>query len=109
VVVGQPQGKLDVKDVEQLDEVVGPAGADCAGSHGVFQREVPADDPGNQFAQRGVGVGVCGAGERDHGGKLRVTEAGEGAAQPAENEGEHQARTGVVRTQARHDEDARGR
>ena len=50
VVVGQPERNLDVKDVEQLDEVVGPAGADGAGAHGVLQREVPADDPGDQIS-----------------------------------------------------------
>jgi len=39
----------------------------------------PADDPGDEFAERGVGVGVGGAGDGNHAGELGVTEASEGA------------------------------
>ena len=51
VIVGQPQWHVDVEDIEQFDEVVRPSGRDGAGAHGVFEGQVPADDPGEQFAE----------------------------------------------------------
>src|SRR6266436_5231882 len=45
VVIGQPQRHLDIENIEQLDEVVGPSRGNRARAHGVFQREIPADDP----------------------------------------------------------------
>ena len=92
VVVRQPQRHLDVENIEQLDEVVRPAGRDRARAHGVFQRQVPADNPGEQFAQSGVSIGISAARERNHRGKFGVAEPGEGAADPGKHEGEHQAR-----------------
>ena len=43
---------------------------------GVFENQIPADDPGEDFAQRGVGIGIGAAGDGDHGGQLRVTKTG---------------------------------
>ena len=54
VVVGQPQRHIDLENLEKLDEVVRPARRNRAGTHGVFQRQVPADDPREQFTQRGI-------------------------------------------------------
>ena len=48
---------------------------------GVFENQIPADDPGEDFAQRGVGIGVGAAGDGDHGGKLGVTKTGKAAGQ----------------------------
>jgi hypothetical protein len=86
VIVCQPQGHFDVQDVQQFDEVVAPSRGHGAGAHGVFQRQVPTDDPGEQLAQRGVRVGVRAARQRNHGGEFRVAQAGKGAAQPGEDE-----------------------
>ncbi len=107
VIVGQPQRHLDLEHIQQLDEVVGPAGRDRARAHGVLEREVPADDPGEQLAQRGVGVCVGAAGQRDHGRELRVAESREGASQSRHHEREHEPRAGIVRAQPGEHEDAR--
>ena len=45
----------------------------------VLEDEVPADDPGDELAERGVGVGVGRAGDGDHTGQLGVAKAGEAA------------------------------
>ena len=82
VVVGQPQRHLDLENIEQLDEVVGPAGRNRARTHGIFQREVPADDPGEQLTQRGIGIGVSAARQRNHRGKFRVAKPRKSAPQP---------------------------
>jgi hypothetical protein len=50
VIVCQPQRYFDVQNVQQFDEVVGPAGRDCARSHGIFKRQVPADNPREELA-----------------------------------------------------------
>ena len=80
VVVGEPERHAQMENVEKLDEMVGPAGRYGAGAHGVFQREVPADDPGENFAERGISVGVRAARERNKCRKFRVAEARERAA-----------------------------
>ena len=105
MIVGQPERHLQVKDLQQLDEVIGPAGRDGAGAHGVLQREIPSDNPGENFAKCRVGVGIGAAGEGNHGSKLSVAETCEGAAQPRQDEGKHETRAGVMGPQAGKDED----
>ena len=46
---------------------------------GVFQDQVPADDPGDQLAHRRIGVGVSAAGDGDHRGQLGVAQRSEAA------------------------------
>ena len=60
-------------------EVLRPAVGDGGGGDGVFEDEVPADDPGEHLAQRDIGVGVGGAGHRRHRGEFRVAQGGEDA------------------------------
>ena len=106
MIVGQPQRHLNVEYVEQLYKVIGPAGRYRAGPHGVFQRQIPADDPGEEFAHRRIGIRIGAARQWDHRGKLGVTQGGEGASEPGEDEGQHQPGSGVVRAQSGQDEDA---
>ena len=68
--------------LDEGDKVAGPADGDGGGGEEVFEDEVPADDPGKELAHGGIGVGVGAAGDGDHGGELRVAEAGEKAAEP---------------------------
>ncbi len=107
VVVAEPEGNPEAEDPQQFHEVIRPSGADRAGSHGVLEGKIPADDPGEEFAQRGVGVCVSRAGQGNHGRKLGVTKARKGAADAAQHEGEHEAGTGPVRAQAGHHKNAR--
>lgn len=76
----------------------GKADADAHVGEGVFEDEIPADDPGDEFAEGGVGVGVGGAGDGDHGGQLGVAEAGESAddGDEDEREGERGACSGAA-------------
>jgi len=67
---------MDVEPVEQVDEMSGEADGDAHVGEGVFEDEIPADDPGDKLAEHGIGVGVSGAGNGDHAGELGITEAG---------------------------------
>ena len=62
-------------------------------AEGVLEDEVPADDPGDQLAERRVGVGVGRPGDGDHAGELGVAEAGEGADDSHQHQRHRQRRT----------------
>ena len=95
------------KIAEQVLEVRGPAVGHRGRGHGVFQDQVPADDPGEQLAERRVGVGVGRARHRHHGGELGVAQGREHAGEARGDEGEHQGGPGlVVRGHAGEHEDA---
>ena len=85
------------KEWKQLDYVAGPADRHGGGADGVFEHEIPADDPREQLAHRGVGVGVRAAGDGDHGGEFAVAHAREGAADGGDDEGEDHGGPGVFR------------
>ena len=55
----------------------GKADANGHVANGVFEYQVPADNPGNEFAHSGVGVRVRTASDWDHGGELCVTNRSE--------------------------------
>ena len=86
----------DAEVLEERDHVSRPAHRDGGGGEEVLQNQVPADDPGEELAQRRVAVGVGGAGDRDHGGEFGVAQSGEGAGGTGEDEGDHDPRAGVV-------------
>ena len=93
---------------EQFVEVSAPGRGHRGAAHRVFEDQVPADEPGEDFAQRRVGVGVGAAGHRGHGGELGVAQGGEGAAQPGDGVGDRHRGPGVEgRGPAGHHEDAR--
>ena len=77
---------------QQGVEIVGPAGGDDARADGVFQDEVPADDPGDELAERCISVGIGTAGHRHHAGELGIAKRGESAADGRQQEREHQRR-----------------
>ena len=88
-------GGMDAEPVEQRDDVRGEADADGHVGEGVFEDQVPADDPGDQLAERGVGVGVGRAGDGDHRRQFGVAEAGEAADDGDENQRERERRSGA--------------
>ena len=74
----------------------GEANADAHVGAGVFKDQIPADDPCDELAERGVGVGVSRAGDRNHGGQFGVAEAGERADQGRDqHHGERDGGTGA--------------
>jgi len=67
---GDPlEGQVDAEPVEEVDQMRGETHADAHVAEGVFEDQVPADDPGNQLAERGVRVIVDG--EREFDGSLK--------------------------------------
>ena len=77
-------------------------------AHRVFQDQVPADDPRQEFAQCRISVRVGGTGNGGHRGEFGVTQRGEDASNAGDHERQRQRRTRlVVRSLADQDENAR--
>ena len=89
-------GKVDSHAREQLHHVSGPAGSHCRGAESVFQDQIPADDPGEDFAQRGIPVSVGRSRDGNQGCKLRVAEASKRTGDSGEGEGEHDGGPGIL-------------
>src|SRR5260370_6946113 len=106
MIVSEPERHLYVKNVQQLDEVVGPARGNGAGAHGVFEGEIPPDDPGEEFAESGVSVSVGTPGQRNHSGELGIAKSRERASQAGDYEGKHQSGARIVRAESGKHEDA---
>ena len=99
VAVGAGQFRRDDQAVvaEQADHVARPADRDHRGRQSVFEQQQAAHDPGREFADRGVAVGVGRAGHRQGRGQLGVAQAGQGADDARDQEGQQHGRTGVQR------------
>ncbi len=89
------RARMQAEPVEEIDNVGGEADADAHVGAGVFENQVPADDPGNELAERGVSVSVGRAGDGNHGGQLGVAEAGERADEGHQHHRERNGRTGA--------------
>ena len=92
---GEPVGELDPERAQQGREVARPRDRHGDVADGVLQDQVPTDDPGDQLAERGVGIGVGAARDGDHRGELRVAEARQRADRAEQHEGQHQRRSGA--------------
>ena len=104
VVDREPRGQVDPEALQERVEVVRPRDRDGDVADRVLDDQVPADDPGDELAERAVGVRVGGAGDGHHRGELRVAEGREAADDRRQDEGEDQRRS-----RARPDGVARGR
>src|SRR6476660_3415130 len=87
---------LHPEPVEDPIRVLAPGDGDGRRGYGILEDQIPSDDPGDQLAHRGVGIGVSAAGERNHGGKLGVTKTGKCAAEAGNDEGENDGWTRTV-------------
>ena len=94
---GQGGGQRHAEAAEEAHRVARPANGHRRGTHGVFQQEVPTDDPGEDFADGGVGVAVGAAADRDHGGQFGVAQRHEPAGDPSQHERDHHRGPGIAR------------
>ncbi len=94
IAVCEPVGKGHTEAAHERSEVTAPCHGDSDVPHGVLEDQIPANDPGNQFAQGGVGIGVGAAGLRNHSGQFRVAEGSQPAHHSQQNEREDQCGPG---------------
>ena len=90
------EGDAHSKVAQQTTDVAAPAYGDGSRAECVFEAEGPADDPGRQFAERGVAIGVGAAGDGNHRRELGIAEAGKDAPHSGDHEREHDGGTGKL-------------
>jgi len=86
---------MQAEPIEQVDDVGGEADADAHVGAGVFENQIPADDPGDELAEGGVGVGVGRAGNGNHGGQLGIAKAGKRADEGHQDHGDRNGGAGA--------------
>ena len=86
---------MPAEPIEEIHDVLGEAHAYGHIADGVFEDEIPADDPGDDFAHGGVGVGIRAAGNRNHRGEFGVTDGSKPAHDGDEHKRESNRRTGT--------------
>ena len=97
----QPGWQIAMPKPEQRVEVVAPRDRDRDVADGVFEDQIPADDPRDELTERRVRVGVGASGLRNHRRQLRVAERRERARHAEQQEREDQRRAGAVRERPR--------
>ena len=83
LLAGDRRRQRDAEVVEQLVQVARPADRDRGGAERELQDQVPADDPGDELAERRVGERVGRARDRHGRGELGVAEAARPQTTPA--------------------------
>ena len=89
-------GDTQAEPPEHAIDVLAPGDGDGGGADRVLEHQIPADDPGDELAHGGIGVGVGAAGDGNHRGEFGVAEAGESATDAGDDEGEHDRRTRAI-------------
>jgi hypothetical protein len=92
----QGVGYVYAHRLQEADYVARPAYGHGAGAEGIFEDQGPADEPGDQFAHDGVGVGVGRARDGDHRGQFGIAERGDRADRAGDDEGDHHAWAGLL-------------
>ena len=82
--------------IHKCGEITRPANSNCRCAEQILEDKIPTDDPGDEFTERGIAVGIRAPGDRDHACKLRVAKSGEKASQSGYNEGDDDCRSGVL-------------
>src|SRR5487761_874600 len=81
--------KLHTKETQKAADVAAPADGDSCRPESVFENESPTDDPSHNLPHGRIAIGVCAAGDGNHGSKLRVAQAREDTAHAGDDEGKH--------------------
>ena len=93
----RPLGRqVDAEIVQEGGYIFGPAHRDGAGTHGIFENEVPADNPADKLAERRIRVGVGAAGGRDHACEFGIAHAREAAANRSNHKADDDGRPRIV-------------
>ena len=82
--------------VEHAIGVFAPGDGDGRRSDGIFENQIPADDPRDELAHGRVRIGVGAAGDGNHRRELGVTKTGKGAADSGDDEREHDRWTRAI-------------
>jgi len=97
---GNPSGiGVDAKPVEQIDHMSRETYTNRHVGNGIFENEVPADDPRDEFAHGGVGVRVGAACDGDHCCEFGVTDRSKGADDGHQNKGDGDGGSGTGSTE----------
>ena len=89
--------QIEAKIPGKADEIARPSNRDRDRAYRVFEDQVPADDPGDEFAERRVGIGIGAAADRNGRRHLGVAQPGECAGDGTEHERQCHRGTGVRR------------
>ena len=92
----QPGGQINANTSRQRGEVVARGNRHRNVSDGVFENEIPSDDPGNDLTESGIRVRVGAARLRNHRGELRIAQCGQRTRAAKQQERKNQSRTGAV-------------
>src|SRR6185437_2467292 len=86
---------IDVKILQQTDQVAAPAGTYRCGPKSVFQHQVPANHPGDKLAQRGIAVRISRTSNRNQSSEFRIAKSSEGTGNAGKNEADGHSRPSV--------------
>jgi hypothetical protein len=89
---GEPHRQGHADSSQQRREVVAPRDRNGDVAHRVFEDQIPPDDPGDDLAERRVGVRVRTTRLRDHRRQFRVAERGQRTGRSKQHEREHERR-----------------
>ena len=92
----QLRRKVDTQPSQQLHDVGAPAGRDRGRPECIFENQVPADDPGEDFAQRCIAIRVGRSRDRNQRSELGVAQTGKSATHAGQDEREHDGRPGIL-------------
>ncbi len=89
-----PVRQIEAGQFQEIIEIAGPADGDGDTGDAVFKNQIPSGDPGEKFAQGGVGIGIGRTGHGNHGGKFGIAQGRKDTGQAGEDEGEDDAGAG---------------
>ncbi len=81
--------------MEKGHQRLGPADGHGRRADGIFEDQIPADDPGQEFAHGCVGICVGAAGDGNHGSEFAITKSCKAAADRSRNERKHDCGAGM--------------
>ena len=95
VIDAQPDRPVKVKSPAQRLEILGPRNGHRNITDRVFKNQIPTDDPGDELAERGVGVGISGARDGNHRCKLGIAQRRKAAGDRHQHKRNDQRRAGA--------------